>query len=152
MRRDQARVFLNLPYGLLLPKYAVLNNENSVQPNQQLIDLIATVHGNTLALEAPADTAQNRFLPAAKWPVRRKTLLRQTTLTATAFGNATTVAAFTTAFTGGTQFNDEFSTGTLAKTQVLAFRTVEGKTGLLQVVDIVLGTKPRLICAVKVEK
>ena len=152
MRRDQARVFLNLPYGLLLPRYAVLNNEHSVQPNQQLIDLIGTVRGTSLALEAPVDTAQDKYLPASKWPVRRATLLRRTTLTPDNFDKAVTTAAFTTAFSGGSKFADEFSTGTLAKTQVLAFQTKEGKTGLIQVVDIVLGTKPRLTCSVKVEK
>ena len=150
--RDQARVFLSLPYGLLLPKYAVLNNENSVQPNQQLVDLICTVRGNSLAWQAPADTAQNKYLPATKWPVRRKTLLRQTGLTPDDFTKAITPLAFTTAFNSGTKFTDSLSTGTLTKTQVVAFKTTEGKVGLMQIVDIVLGTKPRLTCAVKVQK
>lgn len=150
--RDQARVFLNLPFGLLLPKYAVLNNERTVQPNQQFIDLICTVRGNSLAWEAPATTAQDSFLLAGKWPVRRATLLRRTSLTVDAFTKAVTTDAFTTAFNSGTEFADPYSTGTLTKTQVLAFKTVEGKVGLMQVVDIVPGTKPLLTCTVKVQK
>lgn len=152
MRRDQARVFLNLPYGLLLPRYAVLNNENSVRPNQSLVDLICTVRGNSLAWQAPADTAQSKYLSASKWPVRRVTLLRRTGLTPDDFGKAVTTDAFTTAFSNGAKFTDSLSTGTLVKAQVLAFKTTEGKVGLMQVVDIILGTKPRLTCTVKVQK
>lgn len=150
--RDQARVFLNLPFGLLLPKYAVLNNEGTVQPNQQFVDLICTVRGSSLAWEAPVATAQDSFLLAAKWPARRATLLRRTSLTVAAFGNAATTDAFTAAFNSGTAFASPFSTGTLAKTQVLAFKTVEGKVGLMQILDIVPGTKPLLICTVRVQK
>ena len=150
--RDRARVFLNLPYGLLLPKYAVLNNENSVQPNQQLVDLICTVRGSALAWQAPADTAQNKYLPATKWPMRRVTLLRQTGLTPDDFNKALTTLAFTTAFNGGTKFTDSLSTGTLTKDQVVAFKTTEGKVGLMHINDIILGTKSRLSCTVKVQK
>ena len=150
--RDRARVFLNLPYGLLLPKYAVLNNENSVKANQQLVDLICTLRGGSLAWEAPADTAQNKYLLTTKWPVRRVTSLRKTGLTADDFTNALTTLAFTTAFNSGTKFTDSLSTGTLTKTQVLAFKTTEGKVGLMQINDIILGTKPKLRCTVKVAK
>ena len=150
--RDRARVFLSLSYGLLLPQYAVLNNEKSVEPNQQLVDLICTVRGNSLAWEAPADTAQARFLVAKKWTARRATRLRRTSLTLDAFGKAKTTDAFVAAFAAGTRFTDSLSTGTLAKDQVLAFKTTEGKVGLMQVVDIVPGTKPLLSCIVKVQK
>ena len=150
--RDQARVFLNLPFGLLLPKYALLNNQGTVQPNQQLVDLICTVRGSSLAWEAPADTAQRKYLLAGKWPTRRATLLRRTSLTLDAFIKAKTTDAFVAAFAAGTRFTDSLSTGTLAKDQVLAFKTTEGKVGLMQVVDIVPGTKPLLTCTVKVQK
>ena len=40
----------------------------------------------------------------------------------------------------------------LAKPQVVAFRTTEGKTGLLLVTDLTTGTAPRLNCSVKVQK
>ena len=158
--RAQARVFLNLRSGLLLPKYAVLNNENSLQTNQQLIDLIAVANNNTVSLVAPASTALG--LNTTKWPVanQRRTQLRQTGLTATDFNNASTSAVFAAAFAGGTTFNDPFNTGTLGKGQVVAFTVTEvgegnishDYAGLLLVSDLVLGTSPTLTCAVKVQK
>lgn len=153
--RERARVFLNLSYGLLLPKYAVLNNEATVQPNQQLIDLIAAVRNASITLEAPAHAGQTPFLPATKWPTRRSTQLRQTSLNAAAFNAAATTEAFEAVFSTGASFTaapDGLSTGTLAKNQVLAFRTTEGKTGLLLVTDVILGTSPVLKCSVRVQK
>lgn len=153
--RDQARVFLNLHYGLLLPKYAVLNSEGTVRENQLLVDLICAVRGSNVALEAPAYAGQLPFLPAAKWPVRRVTRLRRTSLSSDDFSKAATTAAFTTAFNSGQLFAnspDSLSTGTLAKNQVVAFRTAEGKTGLLLVADVVLGTAPVVRCTVRVQK
>jgi len=84
--------------------------------------------------------------------VRRVTSLRKTGLTADDFTNALTTLAFTTAFNSGTKFTDSLSTGTLTKTQVLAFKTTEGKVGLMQINDIIFGTKPKLSCTVKVAK
>ncbi|MBF9239026.1 hypothetical protein I2I05_16610 [Hymenobacter sp. BT683] len=153
--RERARVFLNLSYGLLLPKYAVLNNEATVQPNQQLVDVIATVRNGSITLEAPAHAGQLPLLPVAKWPIRRRTELRRTNLSSVEFNAAATTAAFTTAFTNGELFTaapDGLSTGALAKDQVIAFRTTEGKTGLLLVSDVVLGTAPVLTCVVRVQK
>jgi len=154
--RDRAHVFLNLHYGLLLPKYAVLNNEGTVQENQQLVDLICAVRGTNIALEAPAYAGQLPFLSAAKWPVRRVTRLRRTGLSSDDFAKALTDNAFNAVFNSGQLFAsnspDSLSTGTLAKNQVVAFRTVEGKTGLLLVSDVVLGTAPLVRCTVKVQK
>ncbi|MCC3153718.1 hypothetical protein Q3A66_01270 [Hymenobacter sp. BT770] len=155
--RARSRVFLNLRYGLLLPKYALLNQENSLQSNQPLIDLIAlSSDGTTVSLSAPADT-RVLVLNAASWPVanRRATELRATRLTLAEFSTATTAAAFNAAFTNGTAFSDPLTTGTLTKNQVIAFRVAEGTathTGLLLVSDVVLGTAPALSCSVKVQK
>lgn len=153
--RDRARVFLNLRTGLLLPKYALINNQNSLQANQQLIDLICLARANTVSLHAPASTVLR--LNANTWPPanRRATRLRRTGLSAAEFGNADTSALLAAAFGNGTRFADSLSTGTLAKGQVVAFRTTEGsvvRTGLLLVSDIVLGTAPTLTCTVRVQK
>ncbi|WP_046243627.1 hypothetical protein [Hymenobacter terrenus] len=150
--RDRARVFLNLRLGLLLPKYAVINNENSLSENQGLIDLIGVAGNNTVSLNAPVGATLNaNWLPAN----RRATQLRRTTLTLENFNSAATTAAFNEAFNNGTRFTNEFSTGSLAKNQVIAFKAVgEGAeyTGLLLVSDLVLGTSPVLTCSVKVQK
>ena len=154
--RERARVFLNLSYGLLLPKYAVVNKESSVQKNQQLVDLVCAVRGGNVTLEAPAYAGQLPLLPVAKWPVPRVTLLRRTGLTSDDFNKTATSATFATAFNNGQRFAanspDSLSTGPLAKNQVLAFRTTEGKSGLLLVSDVVLGTAPVVRCSVKVQK
>lgn len=154
--RDQARVFLSLRSGLLLPKYALINVENSVQANQQLIDLVAVARNNTVSLIAPKDV-NTLVLNAASWPVanRRATQLRQTGLSATDFNNAATDAALVTAFTNGLPLPDPFNTGPLAKGQVLAFAIAEGPqnlVGLLLVSDLVLGTSPTVSCLVKIQK
>ncbi|MDB5236544.1 MAG: hypothetical protein JWR44_3537 [Hymenobacter sp.] len=153
--RNRARVFLNLYYGLLLPKYAVLNQEHTLQQNQQLVDLICTAQGTSVALTAPADVSFQPYLRADVWPTRRATELRRTTLTATNFANASTAALLDAAFGNGLPFfntTGAYSTGTLGKGQVLAFRTVEGKTGLLLVSDLTLGSAPSLTCSVRVQK
>jgi hypothetical protein len=150
-------VFLNLSYGLLLPKHAVRNSEASVQPNQQLVDLVcvASNAGTTLRLDAPAaDSLSKKLLPAS-WPLanRRRTRLLRTSLTASEFGTARTTASFATAFAAGTAYTrDSLSTGVLAKGNVVAFRTASGSYGLLLVSDLVPGTSPLLNCSVKVQK
>ena len=154
--RDRARVFLSLRSGLLLPKYAVINNKRNLEANQQLIDLICITRNNTVSLNAPADNSILR-LRATTWPTanRRTTQLRTTGLTATDFTNATTTAAFAAAFATGTPFANPYSTGTLVKSQVIAFTVSENNqtyAGLIFVSDLILGTSPKLTCFVKVQK
>ena len=154
--RDRSRIFLSLRSGLLLPKYTVSNNQHNLQANQQLIDLVCLIKNSAISLNAPADASTLR-LNSTTWPIanRRATQLRSTTLSTTAFTNAATTAAFNAAFAGGTAFANPLSTGTLAKTQVVAFRVRENNqdyTGLILVSDLVLGTSPILTCLVKVQK
>jgi hypothetical protein len=154
--RDRSRVFLNLQYGLLLPKYAVLNQEHTVAANQSLVDLIcvAGVAGNTVSLVAPANTDTICTLPAA-WTVRRATGLRLTTLSADQFGKAV-ADDFTTSYNNSPALTpNAFATGALSKGQVLAFKISDGTTdryGLLLVSDLVLGSAPVLTCTVRVQK
>jgi hypothetical protein len=155
--RDSRRVFLNLRTGLLLPKYAVLNRETTVQSNQLLVDLIAfSLDGTSVSLNAPIDTSIFKLNPQ-RWPRnnRKATALHATRLNETDFANITTVAAINNAFAGGTQFLNPFSTGVLARNQVVAFQVTENSvthTGVLLVNSLVLGTNPLLACSVKVTK
>ena len=154
--RDRARIFLSLRSGLLLPKYAVINNQSSLQANQQLVDLVCVIKNSAISLNAPADVSTLR-LKSATWPIanRRTTQLRSTTLSTIDFANTSTTAAFNAVFAGGTAFANPLSTGTLAKTQVVAFQVFENNqtyTGLILVSDLVLGTSPILTCLIKVQK
>ncbi|GAB3583045.1 hypothetical protein GCM10027345_28130 [Hymenobacter daeguensis] len=158
--RDGALVFLNLRTGLLLPKYALINNEKSpdLQSNQLLVDLICVAKNTTtVILAAPAETnPANLRLNSATWPVdnRHATQLHATNLSDTDFANAATTQAFEQAFAGGLAYSS-LSTTPLAKGQVIAFRVVENNqnyTGLLLVSDLVFGSNPRITCLVKVQK
>ena len=154
-RRATARVFLTLRYGSLLPKYAVTNQRD----NQKLVDLIGVTDGTTFRLSTPLDVDVIKR-NAINWPAenRRTTELRRTTLTPTAFTAAVISTDFTAAFTaaGSSEFiPNKYTTGTLAKDQVVAFKITEGSGtyyGLLLVSDLVLGTSPLLTCSVKVQK
>ena len=153
--RDRARTYCNLGYGLVLPHYALLNGQQNLRANQTLIDLVAVSRASGLSLEAPASPAQTLLLDANRWPLaqRRATELRKTIRTLPDFTNAATPTAFQAIFAAGTPFTpDTLSTGPLAKEQVLAFRTADGKFGLLYVADAATGAAPALSCQVKVLK
>ena len=155
----QARVFMGLNYGLLLPKYALLNQVKTVQLNQQLIDLICTTTGTgssaTISLGNPDASNVARFLSPSTWPLtnRHHTQLRSTALSTASFTAANTTALFATAFASGQRFpTDSLSTGTLVKSSVVAFRTYKGKLGLMLITDLTTGTRPLLTCDIKVQK
>ena len=155
--RNRARVFLNLRSGLLLPKYALLNKEASLQPNQPLVDVVCVANGaNTvIRLDSPAADSLKNKLSSVSWPTsnRRRTRLLRTALTATTFAAASTTAAFAAAFANGQPFTtDSLSTGPLSNGSVVAFRTGEGYFGLLLVSDLAPGTSPLLNCSVRVQK
>lgn len=153
--RDQSRVFLNLRSGLLLPKYALLNNQNTLQANQPLIDLICVTNGSTVTLSAPASADLAMPLSPMRWPAvnRQLTRLVSTGLSAANFDTTRAAASFARAFATGRPFTaDSLSTGTLVKSSVIAFRTAAGDYGLLQVADLVTGTAPRLTCSVRMRK
>ena len=161
--RDSRRVFLNLRYGLLLPRYALLNNSASVQTNQALIDLVCVANqaGTTVSLVAPADAASH--LPQS-WITdpRRTTQVHLTNLSAAQFTDAATTAAFTTAFDGGAAYHpagspaNDKTTGPLATGQVVAFKAFDDNLtpyyGLLQATALTTGTNPVLTGQVKVQK
>ena len=150
--RAIARSFLNLHYGLLLPKYSITTHK----PNQQLVDLIAVTNGQTFSLSAP--TNADVVGTGLGWPLtnRRATELRSTALTPAAFTAATTEANFTAIFATGAEFTlNKSSTGTLGINQVIAFKTLEDTTsryGLLQVVGFRFLPTPTIICAVRMQK
>ncbi|OWP64647.1 hypothetical protein CDA63_02495 [Hymenobacter amundsenii] len=126
------RRFLALREGFVLPSFSLRN-----QPaNQQLIDLVFRPERGTAAptLSTPADDSLGL---ASKWPQRLATLIRRTALTKSDFQAAGTAANFTAAYNGGTNFARPANTGPLAKDQVVAFLTPEGKYGLLYVEEII---------------
>ena len=156
--RDRSRVFLNLQYGLQLPKYAVLNQERSVAANQNLVDLICVSGGTgtTVGLVAPANTADTVCTLPAAWTTRRATGLRLTTISSDQFSK-TVATDFTTSYTtNSTAYSpNSFYTGALSKGQVLAFKITEGTTvryGLLLISDLVPGSAPVMTCSVRVQK
>ena len=169
--RDSRRVFLNLRYGLLLPKYALLNKTldnkaNSQQANQELIDLICVANqtGTTVSLVAPADTASRLPKGWLDWPTlnRRATKIHAVGLTPAQFTNATTAASIAAAFGASSAYryptgaNSDQTTGPLAPEQVIAFEALDENDtvyyGLLQVTAFTGGTNPLLTCQVKVQK
>lgn len=155
--RDRSRVFLNLQYGLLLPKYAVLNQERTVEANQSLVDLICVAGGTgtTVSLVAPANTDTAICRLPAVWTVRRATGLRLTPLNSDQFGK-TVAADFTTSYGAGLAYApNALATGALSKGQVLAFKINDGTTdryGLLLISDLIPGSAPVLTCTVRVQK
>ena len=164
--RDSRRVFLNLRAGLLLPRYALLNNSKSLQANQLLVDLVCVANeaGTAVSLAAPADSASRVPLNGRNWPVdlRRATEIHALGLIATQFTNASTPASFVTAFDAGKPYKfptgttSDQTTGPLAPNQVIAFKALDDKGaiyyGLLQVTALTGGTNPLLTCQVKVQK
>ena len=136
--------------GLLLPRYAVLNQQHSLQSNQGLIDVVCVARGTAIGLEAPAAATQQPLLPGGR---ERRTHLLGTSLTPAQFGAAVTTGAFRAAFAVGQPYvADSLSTGALAPGNVLAFRTADGYTGLLLVNTLSMGTAPLLNCTVRVQK
>jgi len=164
--RDSRRVFLNLRYGLLLPRYSVLNNSKSLQVNQKFIDLmcVANQTGTTVSLVAPFDSASRLPLHRTDWldGNRRATEIHAVGLTTTQFANATTNASFVAAFDASTPYlypvglTSNQTTGPLALNQVIAFKALDNQDvpyyGLLQVTAFTGGTNPVLTCQVKVQK
>ena len=164
--RDSRRVFLNLRYGLLLPRYALLNNASTLQANQILVDLVCVADrtGTTVSLVAPTDTTSRVPQLGNDWPAdhRRATEVHAVGLTATQFTNATTPASFEAAFQAGKPYqpatgpDNDKTTGPLALNQVVAFKALDDKGmpyyGLLQVTALTGGTNPLLTCQVKVQK
>lgn len=158
--RDRSRVFLNLQYGLLLPKYAVLNQEHTteVEANQTLVDLICVAGGTgtTIGLVAPANTADTICTLPNRWAPRRATGLRLTTLSSDQFSQTVAADFITSYTTNSTAFlPNPFYTGALSKGQVLAFKITDGTTeryGLLLISDLVPGSAPVMTCSVRVQK
>ncbi|UYZ62112.1 hypothetical protein [Hymenobacter weizhouensis] len=141
------RSFLALRQGLALPRFTVLAGSPTPEA-QQLIDLVYVPGTGAPGLATPADAALN--LKASRWPQKRLTELRSTTLTT--LDNAATTEALDNAFNAGQSFATATRTGPLRQNQVLAFRTPEGKTGLIRVESISTTGIPTLVLQVRVTK
>ncbi|MBX0292544.1 hypothetical protein K3G63_19025 [Hymenobacter sp. HSC-4F20] len=142
------RSFLALREGLVFPKFSVHN----LPENQALVDV---VYLPQRATGAPTlATAQDDTL-ALKWPTRRATVIRSTTLNATTFAAVATEAGFAAAFTQGNLFTPRAtSTGPLTKGQVIAFQTPapDSRYGLILVQDVITTGIRTLVLQVRVAK
>ncbi|TGD78540.1 hypothetical protein [Hymenobacter wooponensis] len=145
------RSFLALRSGLALPKFTVYKAPQNSDA-QQLIDLFY-VPSVTTGPGLATPFYKGAKLTDTIWPIKRLTRIRQTTLTNTAFTALTTPAQFASAFAGGVPFpGDSTYTGSVAKNQVIAFRTPEGKNGAIFVEDILTTAIPTLVLQVRISK
>ncbi|QJX46922.1 hypothetical protein HMJ29_08245 [Hymenobacter taeanensis] len=144
------RSYLALRSGLALPKFTVRTAPQNTDA-QQLIDLVYVPNVTTgPGLATPANSRAK--LPDNRWPIKRQTRIRRTTLNETTFTTLTTTTQLTAAFAAGTQFTDSTYTGAVTKNQVIAFRTPENKTGAILIEDIIATPTPTFILQVRVTK
>jgi len=122
-----ARSFASLSSGLALPAFSL--GSRSAE-NRELIDLVyAPITGQRPGLASPNDP----LLPLTGWATRRATELRRTTINPTDFAGIDTQAEIQAAFDNGVVFPSATRTGTLTQNQVVAFRTIDRKVGVMLV-------------------
>ncbi len=138
---ERARPYFALRPGLLLPRFAV-----DTQPaTQAQIDLVAVNDNGGISLAAPK--------AVATWPgPKRATTLRRTTLDATKFTAVLTAAGLATEYNNAPPAVDPLRSGSLTDAVVLAFRTEDGRYGLLSISKPTLTPFPAFSCAVRMQK
>ena len=137
-RTATARPYVALRTGQLLPAYAG-RPTLALAPNRRLIDLVVVEDAAGVRLAAPN---------------ARATRLRPTSFDNTGFGSPTTAGQFEGFFnTAATYPNGvESSTSVLAKGNVIAFRTADGRYGFLQVTDLIRTPYTTLKLSVRMAK
>ena len=145
-----ARVYLALTPGLLLPHFAV--DSSAVAANQNMIDLVVVNTNNVITLQAPHVAT----LPAT-WAStntkKRTTRLRLTTLDGTGFAAVVTAADLATAFKSvSVADTTNERSGPVSINNVFAFRTSDGKYGLLYVSTLTFAPVPALTFAIHIQK
>ena len=127
------RRFLALLPGLAMPSYSLRNHPE----NQQLIDLIFLPSDSALVTPThvrPLPLAR----PVTRWTGanQRATVLHRTSISTADFSNTTTAASLQQAFdNNNVSFATPTSTGILSTNQVVAFKTADGRYGLIQVAE-----------------
>ncbi len=132
-RRAAARPYVALRTGQLLPASA---GRPALPQNHRLIDLVVVETAADVRLAAPNVPALIA-LPD-RWPNPRATRLHPTPFDNAGFGNPSTAAQFQSIFdtTAPYATSVESYTDALAKGNVIAFKTADGRYGLIQVDDI----------------
>jgi hypothetical protein len=144
-RRRSSRASLATIRGFVLPPFATDRPDYS-----NLVDLVYVPTATGPSLASPSDTtaAKAPNLHVRSWPrPRRNTKLVRTTLTATAFAAVNSVQALNDIVAANTLVSN--AAVNVAKGNVVAFQTAEGKSGLILVrevgtvapVDLVLDVK-----------
>lgn len=167
-RGGQARSFLQMQAGLLLPRYAI-----RTQPeNQEVIDAVLLRRGSGVKFVSPSSDSLRAS--AVNWAAvrRKKTVFTRINISPGRFGNLNTVASLRAAFQSGTaDAADSLITRTLIKrvttlndttrsnVNAIAFRTTEkrdgvlsNKYGVLYVSDIVETPYPGVKFMVRMQK
>ena len=141
---ERARAYFALHSGLLLPRFAIEDQAN----NQALIDLVAVNTNGVISLQAP----QVAPLPNTWAGTKRTTGLRRSTLRVRDFGTVVTAAGLAAAYRNAPIAADSLRFGPLADTVVLAFRTQDGRYGLLNIGKPTLTPFPVFNCGVRMQK
>ncbi|WBO84262.1 hypothetical protein [Hymenobacter yonginensis] len=142
----KSRSYLALSAGLALPAFAL--GPRTAQ-NRDSIDVVyLPLAAGARALAAPADPA----LTLRAWTTRRRTEFRRTTLNQAGFTAADSQAELVDAFATGTPLTPTTNTGVLTKGQVVAFRTITNKTGLLYIEDFPTAPRPAVLLQVRITK
>ncbi|MCC2545870.1 hypothetical protein LJY25_05395 [Hymenobacter sp. BT175] len=138
-----ARPYLDLARGLAFPSYTVRTNAEA----QQAVDLIyLPLAAGGPVLAAPADPQSG-----LNWPGRRRTLLRVTSLSQSAFTNTDTSEELEAAYTSNLS-SPVTRTPALTKGAVLAFITADSRYGLLYVADVLASPVPALVLNVRIQR
>jgi hypothetical protein len=168
-RGTQARPFLQLSAGLLMPRFAI----RSQPANQQAINAVILRRGSGVKFVSPSSDSLRASVD--NWPIarRKKTVFRSITISSTEFNNLNTVASLRTRFIEGTAVGDSLITNSLIKPAVttnnptpnttnsaVAFRTTtdningqpEPKYGVLYVSDVVETPYPGVKFMVRIQK
>lgn len=174
-RGTQARPFLQLQAGLLLPRFALRpqpDNQELIYNNQKVIDAVLVRRGSGVRFVSPSSDSLRASTNNWARARRKKTVFTHISITNTAFNNLNTVASLRAAFVGGSRASaDSLFTRPLVKPPVattaipnpgttnsaIAFRTEdlitkERKYGVLFVSDVTETPYPGVKYTVRIQK
>jgi hypothetical protein len=165
-RGTQARPFLQLSAGLLLPRFAIRNQPD----NQKMIEAVVVRRGSGVKFVSPSSDSLRASTTNWALSRRKKTVFRNITISSTEFSNLNTAASLRTAFVEGIATGDSLITSPLVKPPVattdnptprvtnsaIAFRTTtdnnEPRYGVLYVSDVVETPYPGVKFMVRMQK
>ncbi|MDO7874867.1 hypothetical protein Q5H93_09005 [Hymenobacter sp. ASUV-10] len=177
-RGAQARPFLQLQAGLLLPRFAlrpqpgIQGNPDLIYNNQRVIDAVLVRRGSGVRFVSPSSDSLRASTDNWARARRKRTVFTHIAITNAAFNNLNTVASLRAAFVGGSAASpDSLFTRPLVKPPVvttsdptpnttssaIAFRTEdlttkERKYGVLFVSDVTETPYPGIRYTVRMQK